>query len=216
MEWEAQAYLEHHVYLKKTHSAGNNWRRVFKLRPSFIFDLAPGLYLKQSFGVLAQYIVYDFPEPLSLGQSNVFRNFFIADSLSLRLSRQTHWVVQYQLRLQERGILDWANWRQRPWLDRNEHWVSIVFDHRPAKFWQFAPGVTYWRQKDWRYTLSPPQGLKRQSSGSQTILSPSLLLSYARPPKAVVIISARRQIVFHDLTKSSSINHFRLTVQWSI
>jgi hypothetical protein len=216
MQWEAQAYLEHHVYLKRTHSAGNYWRRVFKLQPSFIFAPVPGLHFKQSFGILAQYIVYDFPEPLSRGQNNVFRNFFLTDSLSLRLSRQTQFVVQYNLRLEERGFLDWARWRQRPWFDRNEHWVSMVFDHRPAPSWQLAPGVTYLRQSDWRYRLSPLEGLTRYRSGGQTILSPTLSVSYVRSPRAVIIFSARRQMVFRDRGQSSATDYFNLTAQWSI
>jgi hypothetical protein len=215
MRWEAHAFLEHHVYLKSSHSAGNNWRRVLKLQPSLVFDLAPGFYLKQSFGVLAQYIDYDFPEPLSLGQSNVFRNFFIADSLSFRLSRRTQGLVQYTLRLEERGSLDWKRWRQRPWLDRNEHWAYILFEHQPAKFWELAPGVTFLRQSNWSYQLDPLEGLNRYFSGGQTILTPMLSISYERFPQAVLIFSARRQIVYRHHSRSTTLDSFGLTVQWS-
>jgi len=214
--WEANAYLEHHVYLKSSHSAGNNWRRVFKLQPSGIFDFAPGFYLKQSFGVLAQYIAYDFPEPLALGQSNVFRNFFVTDSLSIRLSRRTNWSTQYRLRLEERGQLDWANWRQRPWFDRREHWLAAVLDHRPAQFWQVAPGITYQQQIDWMYRLSPQKGYIRSRNSKQTIWSPTLSISYIRSPQAALIFSAGRQVVYRERGPTSSISNVRLSVQWSI
>jgi len=214
--WEASTYLEHHVYLKSSHSAGNNWRRVFKLQPSFVFDFAPGFYLKQSFGVLAQYIAYDFPEPFALGQSNVFRNFFVTDSLSIKLSRRTRATAQYRLRLEERGQLDWARWRQRPWFDRHEHWLAVVLDHRPAPFWQVAPGITFQQQMDWTYKLAPQTGYARARSGGQKIWSPILSVSYIRPPAAVLIFSAGRQVVYHDRGQTSSINNVRLTVQWSI
>jgi hypothetical protein len=216
LRWEASAYLEHHVYLKSSHSAGNNWRRLFKLQPTCIFDFAPGFYLKQSFGVLAQYIAYDFPEPLALGQSNVFRNFFVTDSLFIKLSRRTSSVVQYRLRFEERGQLDWARWRQRPWFDRHEHWLSIVLDHRPARFWQVAPGITFQRQIDWAYRLAPPRGYTRSRSGGQTIWSPALSVSYIRAPHAVLIFSAGRQAVYRDRNQISSVTNVRLTVQWSI
>jgi len=214
--WEASTYLEHHVYLKSSHSAGNNWRRVFKLQPSFVFDFAPGFYLKQGFGVLAQYIAYDFSEPFALGQSNVFRNFFVTDSLSIKLSRRTQATAQYRLRLEERGQLDWARWRQRPWFDRHEHWLAVVLDHRPARFWQVAPGITFQRQKDWTYKLAPQAGYARTRSSGQKIWSPILSVSYIRPPAAVLIFSAGRQVVYHDRGQTSSINNVRLTVQWSI
>ncbi|MDZ7304755.1 MAG: hypothetical protein ONB44_21715 [candidate division KSB1 bacterium] len=220
LQWEATAYLEHHVYLKSSHSAGNNWRRVFKLQPSCIFALAPGLYLKQSFGVLAQYIAYDFPEPLALGQSNVFRNFFISDSLFVRLSRRTHCVAQYHLRLEERGQLDWARWRQRPWFDRHEHWASVVLEHRPASRWQVTPGLTYLRQHDWTYKLmttptTPAGEFVRYRSAGQRIWTPLLAVSYMRSPQAMIIFSARRQIVLLHQGTSSSIDNVHLTVQWS-
>jgi hypothetical protein len=216
MLWEANVYLEHLVYLKSSHSAGNNWRRVFKLQPSCVFDLAPGLYLKQSFGVLAQYIAYDFPEPLALGQSNVFRNFFVTDSLFVRFSRRTHGVAQYRLRLEERGQLDWARWQQRPWFNRHEHWAALVLNHELMPYLQVAPGVTYLRQSDWAYRAAA-SGFTRYRSGGQKIWSPALTISYVRSPNAAIFFSARRQIVFPvGRGKSSSIDNIRLTVQWSI
>lgn len=216
LAWEANTYLEHHVYLKSSHSAGNNWRRVFKLQPSAIFDFAPGFYLKQGFGVLAQYIAYDFPEPLALGLSNVFRNFFVTDSLFIKFSRRTSTMVQYRLRLEERGQLDWGRWQQRPWFDRHEHWLSVVVDHRPAMFWQVAPGLTYQRQIDWAYKLVPARGYTRSRSSSQTIVSPMLTVSYMRAPQAVVIFSAGRQLVYRQGGAVSAINHARLTLQWTM
>lgn len=214
--WEANTYLEHHVYLKSSHSAGNNWRRVFKLQPTAIFDLAPGLYWKQSFGVLAQYIAYDFPEPLALGLSNVFRNFFLSDSLSIRFSRQITGVAQYRLRLEERGQLDWQAWRQRPWFDRREHWLAVALYHRPAPHWQITPSLAYQQQVDWAYKLSPPRGYLRVRSGSQTIWSPALSVSYIRAPQALFIFSAGRQAVYRDRRQAATINNVRLTLQWSI
>ncbi len=215
MLWEANVYLEHLVYLKSSHSAGNNWRRVFKLQPSCVFDLAPGLYLKQSFGVLAQYIAYDFPEPLALGQSNVFRYFFITDSLAVHFSRRTYGVAQYRLRLEERGQLDWSRWEQRPWFDRHEHWVSLSLNHELIPHWQITPGIAYFRQNDWAYRLAP-SGFTRNRSSGQTIWSPALTVSYIRPPNAAIIFSARRQIVYRFRGASSYIDNIRLTVQWSI
>jgi len=214
--WEANAYLEHHVYLKSSHSAGNYWRRVFKLQPTGIFDLAPGFYLKQSFGVLAQYIAYDFPEPLAFGLSNVFRNFFITDSLSIQFSRRTNGVAQYRLRLEERGQLDWKEWRQRPWFDRREHWLVVALNHHPASFWQITPSLAYQQQVDWAYKLSPPRGYLRVRSGSQTIWSPALSVSYIRAPQTVFIFSAGRQSVYRDRRQTATINNVRLTLQWAI
>jgi hypothetical protein len=120
------------------------------------------------------------------------------------------------LRLEERGLLDWARWQQRPWFDRNEHWFSIIFDHRPSAFWHFAPGVTYLHQKDWGYRLNPSEGFQRYPNAGQVILSPTVSISYIRSPQAVIVFSARRQLVFRDQGGSSSIDHVRLAVQWSI
>ena len=81
--------------------------------------------------------------------------------------------------------------------------------------WQIAPGVAFFRQNDWAYRLAP-SGLTRNRSGGQTIWSPALTISYIRPPKAAIIFSARRQIVYRFRGAPSFIDNVRLTVQWSI
>jgi hypothetical protein len=220
MAWEVRSYLEHQVYLKKNLSGDNRWMRIWQLLPDLIFEPMAGVKFKQSFGVRATYIDYDFPETLSRRKSIVFRDFFIADSLSFPLSSRTTAALQYKLILEERGLLDWARWLQSPQIDLRRQWAMISFWHRWSAHWEIFPGVSFYRETHWKYQPRPGGGWQREFNGNHTILAPLLQIGYLRPPSALLLLNWRRQMSFRTLTdnrlrRDRNIDTFNLTVQWS-
>lgn len=219
MGWEVRSYLEHQVYLRKNLSGDNRWMRIWQLLPYLLFEPFAGMKFKQSFGVRATYIDYDYPEALSRRSSIVFRDFFIADSLSFPLTPRTTATLQYRLSLEERGLLDWGRWLQSPQTELRRHWADLSFWHRWSAHWEISPGVSAYRETHWNYQLQPGSGLQKVFNGNQTIIRPMLQLSYVRPPSALLFLHWRRQMSFRTLTdnrllRDRNIDTFNLTVQW--
>lgn len=220
LRWEARSYLEHHVYLKSNLSGDNRWLRIWQLLPQLLFGNAGGLLLKQSFGVRATYIDYDFPEALSNRRSLVLRDFFLADSLTAPLSRHATLELQYKLSLEERGLLNWEQWLQSPQAEIRRHAFILQVRQNLARRWNFAPGVSYYQETNWNFQTRPAQRALRTFSHEQIILSPMLHLSYIRPPHTVLLFHARRQLSFRKSAGGATrhdepIDTFNLTVQWA-
>jgi hypothetical protein len=219
LRWEARSYLEHQVYLKGNLSGDNRWTRVWQLLPQLLLGDPGRLALKQSFGVRATFIDYDFPQAISNRTSIVLRDFFIADSLTAALSARATLELQYKLTLEERGLLNWEEWLQSPQADIRRHLFVLQVRQHLARRWDFAPGVSYYHEKHWSYKTRPLQKALRAFSHEQFILSPRLHLGYFRPPHALLFFTARRQMSFRTLAgnarlRDRNIDTFSLTVQW--
>lgn len=220
LRWEARTYLEHQVYLKSNLSGDNRWTRIWQLLPQVLLGDPAGLALKQSFGVRATFIDYDFPQAISNRTSIVLRDFFIADSLTAPLSTRATLEVQYKLALEERGLLNWEEWLQSPQADIRRHLLVLQVRQRLARHWDFTPGLSYYHEKHWSYKTRPLQQALRVFSHEQFILSPKFDLSYFRPPHTLVYLTARRQMSFRTLAgntrlRDRNIDTFSLTLQWA-
>lgn len=219
LRWEARSYLEHQVYLKSNLSGDNRWTRIWQLLPQILLGDPARFALKQSFGVRATYLDYDFPQAVSNRTSIVLRDFFVADSLTATLSARATLDVQYKLTLEERGWLNWEQWLQSPQADIRRHLLVLQVRQRLGRRWDFAPGMSYYHEKHWSYKTRARQKALRAFSHEQFILSPALSLSYVRPPHALFYLTARRQMSFRTLAGSAhardrNIDTFSLAVQW--
>jgi hypothetical protein len=221
MGWEARSYLEHQVYLKRNLSGDNRWMRIWQLLPYLLFEPFAGVRFKQSFGVRATYIDYDFPETLSRRKSVIFRDFIIADSLSILLSPHSKVTLQYKLALEERGLLDWARWLQSPQTELRRHWAVVSFWHRWSAHWEISPSVSFYRESHWQYQALPSKVLHRAFTGNQSLLQPMLQVSYVRAPTVLLLFNWCRQMSSRKLPdkrllRDRNIDTFNLTVQWGI
>ncbi len=219
LRWEARSYLEHQVYLKSNLSGDNRWTRIWQLLPQLLFGDPASIALKQSFGVRATFIDYDFPQAVSNRTSIVLRDFFIADSMTAALSARTTLEVQYKFSLEERGLLNWEEWLQSPQADIRRHLLVLQVRQHLARRWNFAPAVSYFHEKHWSYKTRPLQKAVRVFSHEQFILSPMLNLGYFRAPHALLFLTARRQMSFRTFAgnahvRDRNIDTFSLTVQW--
>ncbi len=220
VRWEARSYLEHQVYLKSNLSGDNRWTRIWQLLPQVLLGDPAGLALKQSFGVRATFIDYDFPQAVSNRTSIVLRDFFLADSLTVPLSARATLDLHYKLSLEERGLLNWEEWLQSPQADIRRHLFVVQVRQRLSRRWDFTPGVSYYHEKHWSYQTRPLQKALRSFSREQFILSPRFDVSYFRPPHTFLYLTARRQMSFRTLAgntrlRDRNIDTFSLTLQWA-
>ena len=221
IRWQSRAYLEHQVYLKSNLSGDNRWMRIWQLSPQVLFDPHPAISLRPSFGVRATFIDYDFPEAVSNRKSIIFRDFFIADSMTARLTPTTTASLQYKFALEERGLLDWDRWLQSPQIDIHRTWVALRFMHQLARQLTFAPGVSYYHESNWKFNLRPGEGIAKSYSNGRSIVSPTLEVSYIRPPHVVITFRGRRQMSYRiepgdQWIRSGNIDTFHLIVQWAL
>lgn len=147
----ADATLSHLVYLSRFQSANNNWNRIFRLRPRVDYSPAPWLTTVNAAEVLANYTVYDFEEQIAAVRSFSFRQASWSDSTSVKLGPRTEILVLASLRIYERGILKWREFRERPenYFVEESYWPQIVvgvMDHLSV-----GVGYRYFAQTRFRY-----------------------------------------------------------------
>lgn len=147
----ADAALSHLVYLNRLQSANNNWNRVFRLRSTV--DYNPGFVLQTSMTaeVLANYTVYDFEEQVLSVKSFSFRQASWSDSTVWRLGKKLFVTIIGKIRLYERGVLKWKEFKERPenYFVEQSYWPQIA-----AKLFttlDIAVGFRFFSQSRYRY-----------------------------------------------------------------
>jgi len=130
----AEAALSHLVYLSRFQSANNAWNRIIRLKPAVTFVPAPWLVSRTTGEVMANYTVYDFEDQVQSVRSFSFRQVTWTDSTWIRIGRSVEALLQGSVRLYERGILRWREFRERPerYFVEQSYWPRIsvsVTDH---------------------------------------------------------------------------------------
>lgn len=110
----ADAVLNHLVYLHRLQSANNYWNRIIRFSPKV--EYAPSVWFKtvNQAEVLANYTVYDFEDQVASVRSFSFRQAFWSDSTVVRLLPRLEAQFVGSLRVYERGILRWSDFKERP------------------------------------------------------------------------------------------------------
>ncbi|MBM4167623.1 MAG: hypothetical protein FJ215_00455 [Ignavibacteria bacterium] len=130
----ADVSLNHLVYLSRLQSANNNWNRIVRLRAEVRY--APSSWIRNVTvsEVLANYTVYDFEEQIRSVRSFSFRQAYWSDSLGIRLNRRMDFSVTGNLRLYERGILRWKEFKERPenYIVEVAYWPQISYIAGPG------------------------------------------------------------------------------------
>lgn len=215
LRWQLSGYADHFVYLKSAFSAANNWTRILQLSPQILFRIGEHVQAGQRFGVRAHYVTYDFEQIPGTPQSFSSRTFFANDSLAARLSRRSTMALHFTLELEEIGKLDWGAFATRPQVTQLRSWFYLTFDHAPTRRWRFRPGLSFYRQTQWRHETTP-QGLKRRRFAQITSVGPRLQVSYERAPHAVLHLQAEQQMIFSLDGRRQDQYYVNLTVQWSL
>ncbi|MCI0708047.1 MAG: hypothetical protein L0Y80_11255 [Ignavibacteriae bacterium] len=147
----ADAALNHLVYLHRLQSANNNWNRVIRFSPRVEYTPASWFRSVNYAEVLANYTVYDFEDQVALVRSFSFRQASWSDSTALQLTPRLGVEFLGSVRVYERGILRWSEFKERPqnyFLERS-YWPQLTL--RFGERLQAAVGYRYFAQDRYKY-----------------------------------------------------------------
>jgi hypothetical protein len=148
--------LSHLVYLKSAQSANNNWNRVIRLSPSVVFVPSEWFRTVNEAEVLGNYTVYDFEDQGALTRSFSFRQASWLDSTSLQITKLSSFYFVGELRVYERGILMWKDFKELPqnFFVERTFWPRISYTVTHGMMLEL--GYRYFSQDRYRY-----QGITR-------------------------------------------------------
>jgi hypothetical protein len=203
----ADAALSHLVYLSRFQSANNAWNRIIRLKPAVTFVPAPWLASRTTGEVMANYTVYDFEDQVQSVRSFSFRQVTWTDSTWIRIGRSIEALFQGSVRLYERGILRWREFRERPerYFVEQSYWPRLsagVTDHLLV-----SVGFRYFSQTRYRY-----EGKSRSFEGKLISAGPTVSVSWRGKQGGRVEIEGWREAQSDHLGGGRSYSNLSLIV----
>ena len=108
------AAVDHLVYLSRYQSANNVTVRTLRLMPLIVWRSSQGFRNALRAEVAASYTVYDFEDAVGGVHSYSYRQAMWSDSLIVPVGSNVWLEFSGSLRLFERGLLRWKEFRERP------------------------------------------------------------------------------------------------------
>lgn len=203
----ADASMSHLVYLSRFQSANNAWNRIIRLKPSVTFMPAPWLVSRTTGEVMANYTVYDFEDQVQAVRSFSFRQVTWTDSTWIRIGRSVEALFQGSVRIYERGILRWREFRERPekYFVEQSYWPRVwagVTDHL-----LMSVGFRYFSQTRYRY-----EGRIRSFEGRLVSAGPTVSFSWRGKSGNRMEIEGWRQTQSNHLGSGRSYSNLSLIV----
>lgn len=143
--------LYHTVYIYGDKSANNNWNRVLRFTSRNTFTPYEGLRTVNSFSVLANYTAYDFEDLVSTVKSYSFRQVNLKDSTILRFTKFLGADIYAELKLYERGELNWNAFSERPLNYFEDKIINSELNYFFNKFIIISAGYRYFEQRRYNY-----------------------------------------------------------------
>jgi hypothetical protein len=143
--------LYHTVYVFAEKSSNNNWNRVLRFTGKSYFTPENWIRNIGTFSVLANYTVYDFEDIVSSVQSYSFRQLNLKDSLIVNFSRYFGIDVYGEVKLYERGELNWRAFSQRPINYYEDKIINSEFNYFFNKFIILSAGYKFFEQRRFNY-----------------------------------------------------------------
>jgi len=180
--------LFHLVYLRPEQSANNNWNRVLRLSPSIEYTPVYWFRTVARAEVLANYTVSDYEEQIASIRSFSFRQAAWSDSTVLQLSERIQCNFSGSLRIFERGILKWKEFKEKPeeYFIEKALWPEFIWSS--ARGLKVGIGFRYFGQD--RYTY---QNNRRIFSQGIEASGPTMFIEWRGPGKEKVTISGWRE-----------------------
>ena len=184
----ADVTLSHLVYLNRLQSANNNWNRILRLRSSV--EYLPDRTFKTilTSEVLANYTVYDFEEQVLSVKSYSFRQASWSDSTVWRIGRRLSASVLGIVRVYERGILKWKEFKERPenYFVEQSYWPQISLQIRSMM--DVAVGYRYFSQARYQY-----EGRSRKLERTIENYGPTVSVSWRGQNGGIVALEGWRE-----------------------
>jgi hypothetical protein len=144
--------LYHTVYIFSEKSANNNWNRVLRFTTRNIFTPSEAVRTVNTFSVLANYTVYDFEDIISTVRSYSFRQMNFKDSTILRFTRELGMDIYSEIKLYERGELNWNAFSERPLNYFEDKIINSELNYFFNKFITLSGGYRFFEQRRFKYS----------------------------------------------------------------
>ena len=157
--------LNHLVYLKSVQSANNNWNRVIRFSPAVTFMPSERFRTVNQAEVLGNYTVYDFEDQAAFTKSFSFRQASWVDSTAVQVTNLLGFSFVGEVRVYERGILQWSDFKERPqdYFVEQSYWPRLTYD--VARDLRLGVGFRYFGQDRYSYQ-GGTKNLERQLATS--------------------------------------------------
>jgi hypothetical protein len=203
--------LSHLVYLKSVQSANNNWNRVIRLSPVVVYTPVDGFRTVNQAEVLGNYTVYDFEDQGALTRSFSFRQASWLDSTSVRMTQLLSATFVGEIRVYERGVLMWRDFKERPqnFFVERTYWPRLQYVPTPGL--SLEVGYRYFSQDRYKYQNSA-RILDHQLESS----GPTVALDWIGPGFQRVVVEGWNETQQQDGQVIRTIPNLSLKVNFSI
>lgn len=207
----ADVSLSHLVYLKSVQSANNNWNRVIRFSPSVVYAPSERFRTVNQAEVLGNYTVYDFEDQGALTRSFSFRQASWLDSTSVQITQLLKFSLVGELRIYERGILVWKEFKERPqnYFVEQTYWPQVVYE--AARHLRLALGYRYFGQNRYKY-----QGGKRILERQLETAGPTVSVVWDGLASQQVSVEGWNETQRQDQQVTRTIPNLSLRVTFSI
>jgi len=210
--FNALASLNHLVYVFRQRSADNNWNRIFQTGSLVEFKSRSGIRLTGKYGVLANYIVYDFDDSFSQIRSFVFRKFSADHTFIFPLTPKGTLDAKFQINLEENGLLRWDQFIQNILIDRKIVVASIAYDYQWSPRIHILPEYSTFRRTERRGTAA---GLNAPNPRLSSFTDNSVMLgfTYQVKPSARLNFKASKRFIKRGSVRDE-FQYVDLSINW--
>jgi hypothetical protein len=203
--------LSHLVYLKSVQSANNNWNRVIRFAPSITYTPDVRFRTVNQAEVLGNYTVYDFEDQAAYTKSFSFRQASWIDSTSIQMTNLLGFDFVGEVRVYERGILRWSDFKERPqdYFVERTFWPRMVYE--VTRDLRLGVGFRYFGQDRYAYQ-NGTRILQRQLATS----GPTVALEWGGTGFERVLLEGWNETQQQDGQISRTIPNISLKVNFTI
>ncbi len=144
-------YIDRLVYLSSKQSANNNWNRVYRFECQTFYKPSGTFRTLLRGEVLANYTISDYENKIPSIKSFSFRQLRFDDSTVISITKRFFGELFATLRLSERGILKWKEFREKPEQFYYEYSLAPRIGFMPVSSVKINVGYKLFVQERYRY-----------------------------------------------------------------
>lgn len=206
----ADVNLYHTVYIFSNRSSNNNWNRVIRISSKSFFTPDNNFKTINSVGIVANYTVYDFEDVLSSVKSFSFRQFNAKDSTIFNLTKSFGLKLYSELKLYERGELNWREFSSRPINYFEDRIINPEVFYNLSDFAVISAGYTHFEQGRFNYVNG-----EKEFDASVKTYGPIVRLSVNYKSSLLELISSYDKYDYgNGIAGTSNINLY-VNIQWN-
>jgi hypothetical protein len=203
--------LYHTVYIFSQKSSNNNWNRVIRFTSRSFFTPSDKFRNIGTFSVLANYTVYDFEDVVSSVKSYSFRQMNLKDSMIINFTKHIGIDIYGELKLYERGELNWHAFSQRPINYFEDKIINSELNYFFNKFITLSAGYKYFEQRRFNYV----EGVRVFDTFVRTSGPFAGLRIYWKRNSNVEILGSYDYYKYGDNTNPAENGNISINVNWN-